>query len=269
MSSSITTVVPTGTIIDWCVANQVQYGASGVYQCANETIGQKPSDFESICCDGEIVDTKEDLWQLKRPKSAGPFKLDLDDLVCCRFGREQGGIQAINPTRTVCTAGTPTPLASLAATNVDNARAYLVTYASASQGEGTSLGDWTLLTTPQCIWMNTNTRDSQGVGVKTVVVPAADITTLPAAATSEFGAFNGPPIESTADEPPQSTNEGQVTIIEGSSGTQSPVTTTSSAVKTTSAPSSASPAQQVSKSCIKNLLMFSMGILFLSSLPIN
>ncbi|EPS42420.1 hypothetical protein H072_3638 [Dactylellina haptotyla CBS 200.50] len=260
MSSSVTTAVPSGPILNWCIANQVQYGASDFYKCANETIGQKPADFQSICCDGDIIDIKVDFWQPNRPKSAGPLYLNIDDMVCCRYGKEEGGLHAINPTRTICTAGTPTPLASLAATNVNNAQAYLVTYESASQ-DGTSLGDWTLMTTPQCMWMNTNTKDTQGVGVKTVVVPAADITTLSPAATSEFGVFNAPPVESSSEESPQSTIADESTMTQQ---TDSPTTSGPSATTATTA--STSVPNSSSNFTAKNLLKMSICTLLFSVL---
>lgn len=186
MASSITTAVPSGIIKNWCLADLSDFG-SGPYECANETVGQKPADFQTICCDGDIIDTAENLWQPYRPKSAGPFYLNIDDLVCCRLvGAQQGGLQAIDPDQTHCTAGSPTPLASLAATNTENAADYLVTYTSASFGESTT-GDFIPTATPRCLWMNTNTAQSAGVGVKTVTVPAASISTLPAATTDMFG----------------------------------------------------------------------------------
>lgn len=107
----------------------------------------------------------------------------MDNLVCCRLqGAQQGGLQPIDTDQTHCTAGSPTPLASLAATNSKNAAPFLVTYTSASYGE-TTTGDFIPAQVPTCIWMNTNTAQSDGVGVKTVTVPAASISTLPATAT--------------------------------------------------------------------------------------
>ncbi|KAK6542301.1 hypothetical protein TWF694_006261 [Orbilia ellipsospora] len=262
MPSSITTVVPSGTIINWCVADQIQYGDTDPYQCANKTIHQSPSDFESICCDGTIINTSYDLWRPSREN-----KLNIDDLVCCRYHYEEGGLHAINPTKTICTAGTPTPLASLAATNVDNARAYLVTYASASQ-DGTSLGDWTLLTTPQCLWMNTNTKDSQGVPVKTVVVPAADITTLGPDITSEYGVFN-PPIPQSSFDGGETTETGTSTMGVGSDGS-SPVITTgpsgTGALTTGGAATATKTPNSSANISPKRIIILSMCILSLGAL---
>ncbi|KAL1871487.1 hypothetical protein Plec18167_007047 [Paecilomyces lecythidis] len=186
MPSSVTTAVPSGIIKNWCIADLGDFN-NKPQQCANETLGQKPSDFQTICCDGDIIDTTQNLWQPYRPKSEGPLYLNIDNLVCCRLvGAQQGGIQAIDPDQTHCTAGSPTPLASLAATNTENAADYLVTYTSASFGESTT-GDFIPTETPRCLWMNTNTAQSDGVGVKSVSVPAARISTLPAATTDMFG----------------------------------------------------------------------------------
>jgi hypothetical protein len=184
--SSITTAIPTGMLKGWCVAAQVDF-ENNAYQCANATLGQKPSDYETICCDGDIIDTTQNLFQFDRPKSAGPLYVNIDNLVCCRLtGPQQGGIGPIDPDQTHCTAGDPTPLASLAATNVENAAYFPVTYTSASFGE-TTTGDFIPTQTPTCLWMNTNTAQSDGVAVVSVTVPAAHISTMPPATTDEFG----------------------------------------------------------------------------------
>ncbi|KAF3929684.1 hypothetical protein AA313_de0204274 [Arthrobotrys entomopaga] len=266
--SSITTSIPSDTIINWCVANQIQYGDTEPYQCANTTIHQSSSDFESICCDGRIISTKDDLWN-----PTNDTKVKVEDLVCCRYHYEEGGFHAINPTKTICTAGTPTPLASLAATNVDNARAYLVTFASASQ-DGTSLGDWTLLTTPQCFWMNTNTKDSQGVAAdKTLVLPAADVTTFGADVTSEFGDFN-PPLPPTSTFGVQETSEtglGGTTTQGVSAVSNSPVITTGPVETAGLSSSETVAATKTPNSAINNMsprriIMISMWILSLGIL---
>lgn len=182
MPSSVTTVVPSGTIKNWCLAPQVSFDAEP-YECANKTLGQKDSDYQTICCDGDIIDLTQDWWQPYRPKSAGPLYFEMDNLRCCRLqGAQQGGIQPIDNNYRHCSAGSPTPLASLAATNNKNAAPFLVTYTSASYGDHTT-GDFIPAQVPTCIWMNTNTALSDGVGVKTVTVPAASISTLPSTAT--------------------------------------------------------------------------------------
>lgn len=61
-------------------------------QCTNSTRNQLPSDFETFCCDGDIIDTKFDLFHSGRGKS-----LDLNDLYCCQFkGPQQGGFGPID-----------------------------------------------------------------------------------------------------------------------------------------------------------------------------
>jgi hypothetical protein len=191
--SSITTVVPSGIIKSWCLAEQLTL-ENNVFPCANSTLGQTPSDFETICCDGDIIDTTQNLFN--RPASDGPLYVNIDNLVCCRLtGPQQGGIGPIDPDQTHCTAGSPTPLASLAATNVDNAADFPVTYTSASYGVTytsgtfgeTTTGDFIPIQTPWCVWMNTNTSQSDGVAVQTVTVPAAHISTMPAATTDALG----------------------------------------------------------------------------------
>jgi hypothetical protein len=75
--SSIITAVPSGPIQDWCI--QVPWFGldNAPQQCANATRGTTESDFETISCDGSIVDTSKDIF------SGGP--IDLADLVCCRI----------------------------------------------------------------------------------------------------------------------------------------------------------------------------------------
>jgi hypothetical protein len=142
--------------------------------CANSTRGTSDSDFTTICCDGDIIDTKFDLFRSSRGKS-----IDLADLVCCRIqGAQTGGLLPLpTNTATECASGTPVPLVSLAATNTQIAQGYLVTYTSASFGTGTT-GDFIPTETPYCLWALT-----KGVSVTNVTVPAAQITSL---SSSEF-----------------------------------------------------------------------------------
>ena len=168
--SSIVTAVPSGPIQEWCIQTP-WFGGFNVtpQQCANATRGTTESDFETICCDGSIVDIRKSLFGA----GGGPF--DLADLVCCRInGPQTGGLLPLpSGPATQCSAGTPVPLASLAATNTRNAQGYLVTYTSASFGSGTT-GDFVPTQTPYCLWAYT----ASGVAMTNVTVPAAQITTL-------------------------------------------------------------------------------------------
>jgi hypothetical protein len=78
----------------------------------------------------------------------------------------------------------PEPLASLAATNTDNAALYLVTYESASQDITGGIGDWTVTEKPTCLWIETANK---AVTMVDVTLPAAQITTLPPPTTDRFG----------------------------------------------------------------------------------
>jgi len=78
----------------------------------------------------------------------------------------------------------PVPLASLAATNTDNAVPYLVTYESARGDSTGGVGDWTRTETPTCLWIETADK---AVTMVDVTVPAAQITTLPPPTTDQFG----------------------------------------------------------------------------------
>ncbi|KAK4498580.1 hypothetical protein PRZ48_011238 [Zasmidium cellare] len=145
--SFITTAIPSGTGYDWCI-NQLyaEYGSTEIFQCANSTRGTNDSDFETICCDGPIIDQSQNLYSFE--KKEGPTYVDIANLVCCQIeGPQAGGLMPIfSNDGLTCSTGTPTPLASMAATNVNNAQIYPLTFTSASG---------------------------------TVTVPAAKITTLP------------------------------------------------------------------------------------------
>jgi hypothetical protein len=154
--SSIVTAIPSGSFLDWCVQQpwignipQLCYGA-----------GQE-TDFETICCDGEIVDTSEEL--------VSASAINLADVVCCRIQGPQPIPSApfSEGSGTKCTTGTPVPLASLAATNIHNAQEYLVTYTTASFSTSSTF-------VPLCLWVNT----ASGQAMMNVTVPGAQITTL-------------------------------------------------------------------------------------------
>lgn len=172
--SSITTVIPSGILPAWCLSNPWGWeGPNDRHRCgSNSSAVHDPVDanYWNVCCDGDIVYTKGDIWSL-------PRSITIDDLVCCRYlGKLQGGVRPL-PTGPpwTCDNGQPTPLASLAATNTDNARDYLATYASANDTGGT-LTDMFWTETPWCLWVDTKT--SGGVPMATVTVPAASFITL-------------------------------------------------------------------------------------------
>jgi hypothetical protein len=179
--SFITTAVPSGLITsEWCIQDSLDYDGNPNV-CGDS--GKNPSDYGTICCAGDIVDTESDLYRFGNSNKT----INLDTLVCCGVdGPQQGGLQPIATDRTQCTQGTPTPLASFAASNTANAAVYELTYTSASEsaGESTTLiGDYIHRESPKCLWVYTKT----GVAMMNVTVAAAEITTLPAPTTDKFG----------------------------------------------------------------------------------
>lgn len=171
--ASVTTVIPTGILSNWCLSNPWGWqGPNDRYRCGSRSGAvHDPIDanYWNVCCDGDIMYTKADIWKLPN--------ITMEDLVCCRYkGSLKGGIRPL-PTGPpwTCDIGQPTPLASLAATNTDNAREYLATYAS-SNDTGTTLTDMLWTETPWCLWVDTKT--SGGAPMATVTVPAASFITL-------------------------------------------------------------------------------------------
>jgi hypothetical protein len=182
--SSVVTAVPSGSVKEWCI-QAPSWGFSNppvLQECANATRGTYPSDFETICCDGNIVDTSKDLYHSGRGQT-----VDLEDLVCCRLqGEQQGGIMPLyTGPGNECSTGTPVPLASLAATNTRNVQNFLVTYTSASFGSHTT-ADYIPTKTPYCLWAYT----ASGVAMTNITVAAAEITTL-GSSSSYLGATMG------------------------------------------------------------------------------
>ncbi|KAI1139089.1 hypothetical protein F5Y05DRAFT_380811 [Hypoxylon sp. FL0543] len=204
--SSVTTTIPTSPISEWCLVPASPRRQLFTPDCPepyrnNTTV--KPEFFQSICCDGVIVDTSLDLYNSSPslPYSipdAGnnTHPVNLSDLVCCGIAGLQS--EALNPTpspkfRTVCAPGTTsTPLASLAATNASGADLYAVTYASRSATDDSSatvtndLWGWATPTygasgTPVCLWVNTES----GVSMAEVTVPATYV--APAASSTGSG----------------------------------------------------------------------------------
>jgi hypothetical protein len=190
--SSITTAIPTGVISNgpnWCIQDLVDvFGSSeppyNYNECANATSGTKKADFQTLCCDGGIIDTSQNLWGARNYTL---YELDLENLVCCREGGQllPGGLMPLDTDYTHCGPSmNPVPLASLAATNTDNAAPYLVTYESARGDSTGGVGDWTRTEKPTCLWIETADK---AVTMVDVTVPAAQITTLPPPTTDRFG----------------------------------------------------------------------------------
>jgi hypothetical protein len=205
--SSITTAVPSGIVKDWCLATQADFEHT-VYQCANSTLGQTASDFETICCDGTIIDTTQDLIQYNRQNSSAPVYIEIDNLVCCRLTSPQpSGIAPIVSGKARCASGHPTPLASLAATNTNNAALFPVTHTGKSFGPSTT-GDYIPTHTPTCVWMNTNTALPNGAAVKVVTVPAAERPIITAITTNA---------DSFSDSPSQTGEKNRVSSVQTSS----------------------------------------------------
>jgi hypothetical protein len=188
--SSVTTAVPSGVISngpDWCIQSLFDiFGADEepytYNECFNSTRKpqQNKASFETICCDGRIIDKENNLWSTAR-RNMTTYPLDLENLVCCRAGGQllPGGIMPIDNDYTECSASeVPTPLASLVATNTGIAALYLATYESASGGTA----DWTRTETPTCLWVETTS-----VPLTTITVEQAAIETLPPPTTDRFG----------------------------------------------------------------------------------
>jgi hypothetical protein len=127
-------------------------------------------DFDSICCDGNIIDTRFDMYE------RGPREdIDLADLVCCRNqglqGENQPPLDVGQTTR--CTTGKSVPLLSMAATNFQNAQNYFIGTTNATLGTDTFL-DLTLDGDPYCLGFNT----AKASAMMNITVPAAQFTSM-------------------------------------------------------------------------------------------
>jgi hypothetical protein len=181
--TSVSTIIPAGIISEWCITQPYFLGIPGTdYQCANSSRGTVESDFITICCDGDIIDTAFDLYF-----HSGPTSLDINDLVCCQpNGPQTGGLQPIaQGPYTYCTSGTPIPLISFAATNTGNQEPFLVTYTSASYGDHTT-GDFIPTQVPQCLWADT----AHGISLTTAILPAPMFTTLSSSGDGAYTTIN-------------------------------------------------------------------------------
>jgi hypothetical protein len=138
-------------------------------------------DFETICCDGRIIETKRGV--------ANDTALDLANLACCRVaGLQYAAISTplFDDHLTKCPIGTQVPLASLAGTNTRNMENYAVTYTGTSNGPADKLIE-TL--TPQCLWAST----ASGVPLSTITVPAQIKVSLPTSSPGTGSASGGNP----------------------------------------------------------------------------
>ncbi|KAI1385907.1 uncharacterized protein F4822DRAFT_414442 [Hypoxylon trugodes] len=227
-ASSVTTFLPTGAISHWCLAPlsprkqlfanpcpapyhppppHSSFSFSGSAPSPPPIPTSHRNDFQSICCDGHIVDTSLDIYNLSGPlKHPNPFPvsnsdiephpINLSDLICCGISGTQTEALSFTPSpRTTCAPGTAgTPLASLAATNVSSASLYPVTYASDTPSANPSatvtndLWGWGVAPsygasgTPVCLWVNTVESD---VSVAEVTVPATYV--APTASATDTG----------------------------------------------------------------------------------
>jgi hypothetical protein len=168
-------------MLDFFGSEEVPYKYN---ECANSTLGTKKEDFQTFCCDGDIVETETGFFG-GGITNYTEFELDIENLVCCREGGKllPGGIMPLDTDYTHCSAGDPVPLASMAATNTKNAELFLVTFESASELATGGMGDWTYTETPTCLWIQTAHSD---VSLAEVTVPAAQITTLPRVSTDPW-----------------------------------------------------------------------------------
>ncbi|OTB05597.1 hypothetical protein M426DRAFT_319589 [Hypoxylon sp. CI-4A] len=263
--SSITTTIPTSPIERWCFGPLEEMDGTRM-QCANATDGTRESDFQTFCCDGGLANTAHDLFGADFYQGANR-SLNLSEMLCCglKGGAQPGGLHPLPADNTHCAqGGAPTPLASLAATNTDNAVDYVVTYTSASFGADGAVGDFVPTTTPYCFFAYT-----PGVGVETVTLPSpTDLTPLTPPTTDVFGL---PIVSSTTTTRPKATatateSGGSVTATSGlESGASSSETLassgsgseTSTTAPTTTTPSGAAPTGARIR---KGYLYFSLGL---------
>ncbi|KAK6438864.1 hypothetical protein LTR95_004928 [Oleoguttula sp. CCFEE 5521] len=261
--SSLTLSIPTGLITTpWCIAPQ--YDTSfAPSQCANST--QQPSDFQTFCCAGSIIDTTQDLYNWPSP---GNRTFDLQNLVCCLVPGSDTtttGLQPVPTARQSCTAGQATPLLSLAATSTGNAAYYPITITSGSvstASDTTVYGDYKPVQTPTCLWVYT----ASGVSLSDITVPTAQVSTMPLT-TDMFGHTYGGSATSTESSAAEtgssasgSSTAAETTVVSGTaSATGSATSSGTAAAATTSASAgtlllSTNAAVVVGLACLLSLL---------------
>lgn len=200
--------------------------------CANTTRGHE-RDFTTICCDGEIINTSVDIWV---DPDVDYTTLELTDMVCCRqAGRNSGGLLPLPADYTHCASADPKPLASMAATNINNAQNIAATYVSASAGTA----DWTKRSTASCLWVNTKNVSS----TTEVTLPAAVVTTL--LLESEEVYWTGGAEDSQSDAAFTTPATNYTTRATGSSSSRSIRTSQAAAASTTPAENAALRARTI------------------------
>ncbi|KAH7025674.1 uncharacterized protein B0I36DRAFT_328901 [Microdochium trichocladiopsis] len=261
--AAITTTVRVGTVEQWCILPKwspwevQECAAQFATKTASAAAAPAASDFFNVCCEGTIISRSRSLLleaMYADASNASQWEMWLDDLVCCNArGSKQSAffgapVNIHDGIGTTWTAGTPTPLASMAAINTDNAALYTYTLTAAPPPPGVSCDPaavfgcndvfgasdsiWT--GTPYCMWMNT-ARSSNAV--TTITVPAADITTVATPTLIEWGSDDQTSSRSTR-------TSSRTTTTEASSETTAPpsqsfASTTAPPSATTSTPSSA------------------------------
>ncbi|KAJ6780161.1 hypothetical protein PWT90_01977 [Aphanocladium album] len=211
--SVITTKVPTGLLHGWCLADA--WGFTGeAYDCGKGK--HAPGDYWTVCCDGDIVNVKVNIWSIPN--------MTMEDLVCCRhIGSLEGGIHALptGPPWTCDLGAVGTPLASLAATNTDNAGAFVATYASANYEFGPTPTDMLWTETPQCLWVYT--KESATMTEATV-----DVASIVRLSTTTYvgGPYEGDVGTATVVTTPFWTSSSSESSVHSKSGMQSSSTVT-------------------------------------------
>lgn len=178
---------------------------SGPPHCINGGRGNVDSEFGTICCDGDIMDTRFDMYD-KGPR----VDVDLADLVCCRNQGPQPQQQSLpheEGNKTRCTAGTPVPLLSLAATNTQNAQSYFIGYNNITYGAEV-WENFPETGTPYCLWFNS----AKATSIINITVPAAQITTMSSTPPLPGLTIEGTPTTHTMVVTQSSTSSSQVPI---------------------------------------------------------
>jgi len=158
--SSITTVFPSGAVQPWCLSPIFGFSLAPISYCA---AANASAEFQTVCCNGDIIDTTGKFQQ------GAIAPLDVENLLCCvlsgtqDWGNDSGN--AFDPT--TCNSGSPTPIASLAATNTRNVAPYEIIYTNIPTNLFSSI-EITATGTPYCLWLYT----ASGVVMATVTVPA-------------------------------------------------------------------------------------------------
>jgi hypothetical protein len=194
--ASITTAVPVAPIAEYCIKKYEFVSPTKHTHCGKAKDGSLDDNYQTICCDGTIINAKRDLF------GGGP--INVKDLVCCQQrGPQQGGFFPLTNDATECATGTPVPLVSLAATNTKSAQSYTVTYTSAASMGLTD--DMIRIKAPTCLWA----RTAKGAQVTPVTVSAApEVTPQTTSSNGHFVITN-----------PGSTASGQTTAPSDTSPT--------------------------------------------------